>query len=323
MLLTKAASNIGNSRCFLPGKAFRSTPGGYGLQVRLDAMELRRPRQWGACWLSCHLYEQLELDRFWTERLPDSREGTSWRHILQTLVCYRLIDPGSEWRLHRQWFEQSAMGDLLGEDYSLVSKNALYRCLDKVLAHKTALFSHLRQRWQDLFGASFEVLLYDLTSTYFESDPPDDENDKRRYGYSRDKRSDCVQVVIALIVTPEGFPLAYEVLPGNTADNTTLRGFLQKIENQYGRAQRIWVMDRGIPTDEVLAEMRQSDPPISYLVGTPKGRLTQLEKALLERPWQRCAMGSTSSCCQTSRSSMCSLAAVPASTRNARCGGAS
>ncbi len=227
---------------------------GYGLQVRLDAMELRRPRQWGACWLSCHLYEQLELDRFWTERLLDSREGTSWRHILQTLVCYRLIDPGSEWRLHRQWFEQSAMGDLLGEDYSLVSKNALYRCLDKVLPHKSALFSHLRQRWQDLFGASFEVLLYDLTSTYFEATPPDNENDKRRYGYSRDKRSDCVQVVIALIVTPEGFPLAYEVLPGNTADNTTLRGFLQKIENQYGKAQRIWVMDRGIPTDEVLAE---------------------------------------------------------------------
>jgi transposase len=259
---------------------------GYGLQVRLDAMELRRPRQWGACWLSCHLYEQLELDRFWTERLLDSREGTSWRHILQTLVRYRLIDPGSEWRLHRQWFEQSAIGDLLGEDYSLVSKNGLYRCLDKVLPHKTALFSHLRQRWQDLFGASFEVLLYDLTSTYFEAGPPDDENDKRRYGYSRDKRSDCVQVVIALIVTPEGFPLAYEVLPGNTADNTTLRGFLQKIENQYGKAQRIWVMDRGIPTDEVLAEMRQSDPPISYLVGTPKGRLTKLERALLERPWQ-------------------------------------
>jgi len=259
---------------------------GFAVQVRLDAMELHRPRQWGACWLACRLYEQLELDRFWAARLPDSREGTSWRHVLQTLVCYRLIDPGSEWRLHRLWFEQSAMGDLLGEDYSLVGKNTLYRCLDKLLAHKTALFDHLRARWQDLFCARFEVLLYDLTSTYFESDPPDDETDKRRYGYSRDKRSDCVQVVVALIVTPEGFPLAYEVLPGNTADNTTLRGFLQKIEAQYGKAQRIWVMDRGIPTEDVLAEMRQADPPVSYLVGTPKGRLTRLEKALLERPWQ-------------------------------------
>jgi hypothetical protein len=135
---------------------------GHGVQVRLDAMELHRPRQWGACWLACQLYEQLELDRFWTERLADSRKGTKWRHILQTLVCYRLIDPGSEWRLHRQWFEQSAMGDLLGADYGLVEIHALYRCLDKLLEHKTALFDHLRQRWQDLFGAKFEVLLYDL-----------------------------------------------------------------------------------------------------------------------------------------------------------------
>ena len=259
---------------------------GFGVQVRLDAMELHRPRQWGACWLACHLYEQLQLDRFFSPLLPDSREGTSWRHILQTLVCYQLIDPGSEWRLHRQWFEASAMADLLGEDCGLVAKNALYRCLDKLLPHKIALFQHLRARWQDLFAASFEVLLYDLTSTYFESAPPDDENDKRRHGYSRDKRSDCVQVVIALIVTPEGFPLAYEVLPGNTSDKTTLPDMLRKIEAQYGKAQRIWVMDRGIPTEEHLAAMRAADPPVLYLVGTPKGRLTKLERALLTLPWQ-------------------------------------
>jgi len=250
----------------------------YGVQVRLDRMELHRPRQWGACWLACHLYEQLQLDQFWADRLVDSREGTCWRHILQTLVCYRLIEPGSEWRLHRLWFEKSAMGDLLGEDYSLVEKNALYRCLDKVLEHKSALFGHLRERWQDLFQAKFDVLLYDLTSTYFESDPPNNPKDKRRYGYSRDKRSDCVQVVIALIVSPEGFPLAYEVLAGNTSDRTTLREFLNKIETQYGKAERIWVMDRGIPTEEVLTEMRQSDPPLYYLVVTPKGRLTKLEQ---------------------------------------------
>jgi transposase len=258
---------------------------GYGVQVRLDRMELHQPRQWGACWLACGLYEQLGLPEFWASRLPASREGTRWDHILQTLVCYRLIDPGSEWRLHRLWFEQSAMGDLLGEDYALVEKNALYRCLDKVLPHKRELFDHLRRRWQDLFGVRFDVLLYDLTSTYFESDPPAEEADKRRYGYSRDKRSDCVQVVIALIVTPEGFPLAYEVLPGNTADNTTLRSFLHRIETQYGKADRIWVMDRGIPSEEVLAEMRQADPPVCYLVGTPKGRLGKLEQQLLGLPW--------------------------------------
>jgi len=258
---------------------------GYGVQVRLEAMELCRPRQFGACWLACHLYEQLALDQFWKDRLPDSREGTCWRHVLQTLVCYRLIDPGSEWRLHRLWFDQSAMGDLLGEDYALVEKNALYRCLDKVLEHKPALFSHLTERWQGLFGARFDVLLYDLTSTYFESSQPADENDKRRYGYSRDKRSDCVQVVIALVVSAEGFPLAYEVLAGNTSDRTTLKEFLNKIETQYGKAERIWVMDRGIPTEAVLTEMRQSTPPVYYLVGTPKGRLSQLEQKLLALPF--------------------------------------
>ena len=262
-----------------------------GIGVRLDGMELCRPRQYGACWLACHLYEQLGLDGFWRERLSDSREGKSWRHILQTLVCYRLIDPGSEWRLHRQWYERSAMGDLLEEDDGVVEKNGLYRCLDKVLEHKQALFSHLSDRWRDLFRASFEVLLYDLTSTYFESSPPEDENDKRRYGYSRDKRSDCVQVVIALIVTPEGFPLAYEVLPGNTSDRTTLGEFLKKIESQYGKAQRVWVMDRGVPTEAVLEQMRQSDPVVHYLVGTPKGKLGQLEQELLKVPWQQVRSG--------------------------------
>src|SRR5208282_3691699 len=259
---------------------------GFGVQVRLKEMELHRPRQWGACWLACYLYEQLGLDEFWAEHLADSREGTCWGHIFETLGCYRLIDPGSEWRLHRQWFEQSAMADLLGADYSLVEKKALYRCLDKLLEHKDALFLHLRQRWQDLFAASFDVLLYDLTSTYFESDPPSDDEDKRRFGYSRDKRGDCVQVVIALVVTPQGFPPAYEVLPGNTSDKATLRSFLQKIEAHYGKAQRIWVMDRGIPTEEVLEEMRRADPPVFYLVGTPKGRLTKMEKALIELPWR-------------------------------------
>lgn len=257
----------------------------YGVNVRLDQFELRRPRQWGACWVGCHLWDQLKLDDFWAERLPDSREGTRWRHVLQTLAIYRLIDPGSEWRLHRQWFSTSAMADLLEGDFSLAEKDNLYRCLDKLLPHRDALFRHLRSRWEDLFGVKFEVLLYDLTSTYFESDRPFAEGSKRQYGYSRDKRPDCVQVVIALVVTPEGFPLAYEVMAGNTSDKTTLRGFLQRMEQLYGKAERIWVMDRGIPTEEVLEEMRQSDPPVYYLVGTPKGCLSRYEEQLLEKPW--------------------------------------
>ena len=261
------------------------------VRVRLSELRLCRPRQWGACWLVVKLWRELELDRFWRERLTASRKGTCWEDVLVVLVAYRLIAPGSEWRLHRQWFGQSALGDLLSADSSLADPHKLYGCHDLLLEHKQALFDHLIGRWRDLFNLTFEVLLYDLTSTYFESNPPADDNDKRRFGYSRDKRSDCVQVVIALIVTPQGFPLAYEVLAGNTLDKTTLREFLHKIETQYGKAKRIWLMDRGIPTEEVLHEMRQSNPPIKYLVGTPRGRLTRLEKQLLDKPWHSARPG--------------------------------
>ena len=255
------------------------------VQVRLNELQLQRPRQWGACWLALELWEQLRLDDFWSSPLSRRRQGTPWLQVLKTLVCYRLIDPGSEWRLHRQWFDQSAMADLLGEDFALVQKDKLYRCLDRLLPHKQAFFSYLKQRWQTLFNPRFDILLYDLTSTYFESDPPGVGN--RQYGYSRDKRPDCVQVVIALIVTPEGFPLAYEVMPGNTSDKTTLADFLKKIEAQYGKSQRIWVMDRGIPTEATLEHMRRSETPVHYLVGTPRGRLSKLEKAFVGKPWEQ------------------------------------
>ena len=254
------------------------------VRIELRALRLRRPRQWGACWLALMLWERLELDRFWRERLPVSRQGTRWLDVLKMLACYQLIDPGSEWRLHRHWYEHSAMGDLLGRPAEVVGGHTLYRCLDKLVAHKSAFFSFLRKRWEMLFDARFDVLLYDLSSTYFESDPPF--SDKRAFGHSRDKRPDCVQVVIALIVTPQGFPLAYEVMPGNTSEPTTLAGFLERIEARYGRSERVWIMDRGIPTEATLSAMRVSDPPVRYLVGTPKGRLTRLEKAFVGLPWR-------------------------------------
>lgn len=261
------------------------------VRLRLSQLRVCRPRQWGACWLALTLWQELKLDEFWAERLPPSRKRTRWDQVLFVLVAYRLIEPGSEWRLHRHWYGQTALCDLLGADESLADPHALYACHDRLLAHKEALFSHLIGRWRDLFNVSFDVLLYDLTSTYFESDPPLDEDDKRRHGYSRDHRPDCVQIVIALVVTPEGLPLAYEVLPGNTADSTTLRSFLARIERQYGKARRVWCMDRGVPTEAVLEEMRDSDPPVQYLVGTPKGRLTRLEQALLLRPWRQARPG--------------------------------
>src|SRR5215813_12536166 len=255
--------------------------------VRLSGLRLRRPRQWGACWLALMLWRELRLDQFGLKRLGVSRKGTHWDQVLFVLVAYRLLAPGSEWRLHREWFRRSALADLLGADTGLAEIHKLYRCHDRLLVHKQAVFDHLTARWRDLFNISYDVLLYDLTSTYFESDPPFPEGDKRRHGYSRDHRPDCAQVVIALIVTPEGLPLAYEVLAGNTSDKTTLKDFLHRIEKQYGKAQRIWLMDRGIPTEATLAEMRLSDPPGQYLVGTPKGRLTKLEQALLSTPWQK------------------------------------
>jgi transposase len=177
------------------------------------------------------------------------------------------------------------MADLLDADFALAEKNTLYRCLDKLVEHKDELFKFLKRRWGELFGAKFDVLLYDLTSTYFETDVQRGPDDLRQFGYSRDKRGDCRQVVIALIVTPEGFPLSYEVLSGNTADSTTLSEFLDRIEQRYGKANRIWVMDRGIPTEDSLAKMRTIGA--SYLVGTPKGRLSKLEQAFLAQPWAK------------------------------------
>ena len=261
------------------------------VRLKLSALRLCRPRQWGACWLALLLWEELELEQFWAERLPPGRKGTRWDQVLLVLVAYRLLAPGSEWRLHREWFERTALADLLGADFGLAEIHKLYRCHDRLLAHKEALFDHLVRRWKDLFNASFDVLLYDLTSTYFEAEPPFREDDKRRFGYSRDHRPDCVQVVIALVVTPDGLPLAYEVMSGNTAEKTTLREFLARIERQYGKAQRTWLMDRGIPSEAVLAEMRAADPPVQYLVGTPKGRLTRLERELADKPWREARPG--------------------------------
>src|SRR5215467_8658252 len=254
-------------------------------QVRLSGLELTRPRVFGSCWLACELWQQLGLDEFWRQRLPQGRETVGWEKVLRLLVVNRLLDPGSEFRVHRQWYVDSAMDELLESSFSVAEKDRLYRCLDRVLEHKPELFVFLKQRWADLFAADFEVLLYDLTSTYFEGEM--EQNPKAKRGYSRDGRPDCLQLVIALVVTPDGFPLAYEVLNGNTADCSTLRGFLAKIETTYGKARRVWVMDRGIPSEAVLKEMRDPERQTFYLVGTPKGRIQQHEKKWLDLPWQK------------------------------------
>jgi hypothetical protein len=257
------------------------------LQIRLSEMKLLRPRSFGDCWLGCWLWQRLELDCFWKHHFDDARGDVPWEKVLQLLTVHRMIDPGSEYHLHREWFLHSAMDELLHVDFQAAGKDRLYRCLDRVQEHKDDLFLHLRQCWQDLFAAEFDVLLYDLTSTYFEGLCR--QNPKARHGYPDVRRDDgrgnCRQVVIALIVPPRGFPLAYEVLPGNTIDNTTLRDFLRKIEDRYGKACRTWVMDRGIPCEATLAEMRQAGT--DYLVGTPRSMLSKLEQSLTGLPWQQ------------------------------------
>src|ERR1035441_4597509 len=255
------------------------------VQVKLSGLELRRPRVFGNCWLACELWQQLGLDEFWQQRLPEAREKVSWEKVLRLLVVNRLLDPGSEYHLHRQWFVDSAMDELLETDFAVAEKDRLFRCLDRVLEHKQELFVWLRQKWADLFQADFEVLLYDLTSTYFEGEM--EQNAKAKPGYSRDKRPDCLQLVIALVVTPDGFPLAYEVMNGNTSDRKTLPDFLKKIEGTYGKARRGWVMDRGVPTEASLKEMREPERQTFYLVGTPRSRISEHEKKWLDLPWQK------------------------------------
>jgi transposase len=296
-VLDRTSGRLRQMSLFPEERAPLPPPGGVPIaeheqvRVRLSHLRLEHPRQWGACHLANQLYQQLRLDEFFTARLPKSRKGTDWEKVLRILVIYRLLAPGSEWKLHRQWFRATALRDLLGVDDTAAQDDTLYRCHDLLLAHKEDLFAHLRQRWADLFNATYDILLYDLTSTYFECDasgpsgPASDDNDPRKFGYSRDKRPDCVQVVIALVVTPEGLPLAYEMLPGNTSDKTTLAGMLALIQKRHGAARRVWVMDRGIPTEETLAAMRVSKPPIHYLVGTPKARLARHQAALSELPW--------------------------------------
>lgn len=251
------------------------------VSLRVAELKLLRPRAFGDCWLGCELWNALQLGEFFASRIDDNRSDVAWHRVLQLLVVNRLIDPGSEFRLHRHWFDRSAMDQLLGVDARIADKDRLYRCLDRILPHKEALCRHLRQRFATLFDSSYDVLLYDLTSTYFEGSC--ERIPMAKHGYSRDGRPDCRQVVIALVVTPDGLPVAYEVMAGNTADCTTLKGFLEKIESLYGHANRTWVMDRGIPTEATLKAMREGNT--SYLVGTPRAMLDKLRAKLLGESW--------------------------------------
>ena len=247
------------------------------IRIRLSQMKVENIREWGACWLGLHLWDLVGLDSFWTGRLPPSSHGTDWLAIFKAIVLYRLTSPGSEWRMHRDWYDDTAVRDLLGES-SYTSKSTLYGCLDRLVAHKDAMFGFLRDRWAGLFSSNCRVILYDLTSTYFEVDGTKAETSELlRHGYSRDKRGDCLQVVIALVMTPDGLPIAYEVMPGNTSDKGTQMQFVDRLVKKYGKDGKLdslWLMDRGVPTEETLEKMRSLG--FKYLVGSPRSTVGAL-----------------------------------------------
>ena len=274
------------------------------VRIRMDRLAVRNMRNWGEVWLGMELWNMLGLDSFWERLLLPSRKGTDWLAILKAIVMYRLTDPGSELAMHGNWLANTAIPELVGPG-AMTGLSTLYNCLDRVMwtsgewkkprgerkgSFKDELFYFLRDRWAGLFGSTCDVVLFDLTSTYFEVDGTKAlESDLQRYGYSRDKRGDCLQVVIALVLTPDGFPLAYEVLPGNTNDKETQMPFIERLEAKYGKIGNLWLMDRGVPTEKTLAAMRKAG--YKYLVGAPRGHLKVLGDSLEKEQWSEVQKG--------------------------------
>ncbi len=250
-------------------------------RVLLNKVRLERTRQFGSCWLGLELWRRLELDRFFEQAVDEHEADVPWSRVAAVLAINRLCAPGSELAIEERWYPSTALDDLLGIEEGKVNDTRLYRCLDQILPHKTKLERHLKHRYGELFGAEFDVLLYDLTSTYVEGAA--EKNPMMRRGYSRDHRPDCEQMVIALMVNNEGFPFSYETFDGNRADVSTLETILRMVERKYGKARRIWVFDRGIVSEENLTAIRKRGG--QYLVGTPRRQMKQFEEELLKEDW--------------------------------------
>lgn len=250
-------------------------------RVLLNKVRLERTRQFGSCWLGLELWKRLGLERFFEDAVDDHEADVPWSRVAAVLAINRLCAPGSELAIEERWYPSTALDDLLGIEEGKINDTRLYRCLDRILPHKTKLERHLKQRYGELFGAEFDVLLYDLTSTYVEGAA--EKNPMIRRGYSRDHRPDCEQMVIALIVNSEGFPFSYETFDGNRADVSTMETILRMVERKYGKARRIWVLDRGIVSEENLRAIRKRGG--QYLVGTPRRQMKQFEEELLKDDW--------------------------------------
>jgi transposase len=250
-------------------------------RVLLQGVRLERTRQFGACYLGWELWKRLELDGFFAQAMDADPADVAWSRVAAVLAINRLCAPGSELAVEERWYPATALDDLLEIAEGKLNDTRLYRCLDRMLPHKTKLEQHLKQRYGELFAAEFEVLLYDLTSTYVEGAA--EKNPMMRRGYSRDHRPDCEQMVIALIVNSEGFPFSYETFNGNRADVSTMETILRMVERKYGQARRLWVFDRGIVSEANLEAIRKRGG--QYLVGTPRSQMKQFEAELLKDDW--------------------------------------
>jgi transposase len=252
-------------------------------RVLLRKVRFERVRQFGPCLLGWELWKRLHLDRLLEEQLDGEAAEVPWSRVATILAINRLCAPGSELGIEERWYPATALEEMLRIPEGTINHTRLYRCLDRLIPHKTEVERHLKQRYGELFEAEFDVLLYDLTSSYVEGEAP--KNPMMRRGYSRDHRPDCKQVVIALIVNVEGFPLSYETLDGDRSDVTTLELLMRMVERKYGKARRVWVFDRGIVSEANLEALRQRGG--QYLVGTPRSKLKEFEKALLEDGWNQ------------------------------------
>jgi transposase len=252
------------------------------VEVDVRGVRVERTRRFGGPWLGRTLLRQLELDRFLNENLSRGREQVSWPLMAMVLVLGRLCDPSSELRLAERFYGHSALPDLLGVPAEKVNDDRLYRALDTLLPHKAELEQHLRHKLGELFDLDYDLLLYDVTSTYFEGEAKG--NPLAQRGYSRDHRPDCKQVNLALVVSRSGMPVGYEVFAGNRHDSTTLEEMIGHIERLHGRAQRIWVLDRGMVSAENVEFLKQGQR--RYIVGTPKSMLKQYERELLAEDWR-------------------------------------
>src|SRR6266436_4934993 len=256
-------------------------------RVLVNRVRLERTRQFGGCFLGWELWKRLGLDGFFEQAMDEQETDVAWSRVAAVLAINRLCAPGSELAIEQRWYPSTALDDRLGIGEGKINDTRLYRCLDRMLPHKTRLEQHLKQRYGELFGAEFDVLLYDLTSTYVEGAA--EKNPMMRRGYSRDHRPDCEQMVIALIVNREGFPFSYETFDGNRADVSTMETILRMVERKYGKARRIWVFDRGIVSEENLEAIRRRGG--QYLVGTPRSQMKQFEAELLQDDWRQVRPG--------------------------------